>query len=122
MILISIAGILSLIVGFSRVIQIKFFERDRLMIPSVLFGFVYLFIGVAVFYSYLNVYTSIVAAAIVAIFAACVEVYRYFKYQQKPLIIFHVFIDFLILALVLITFAYRFLEIFIWVNDIHLGR
>jgi len=91
-----IASILLLISGVTHILQIKFFEYDKFMRPAVLAGIFYFGIGILIF---LGLKSGIFLGAIIPALGAVGGLYRYARHQRKPLILFHVGIDLIIVPI-----------------------
>ena len=92
--MIYFAGILLIISAFTHVIQIKYFPEDRLMKPAVVFGFVYLIIGILLL---LETRAGLVLGTLLPALGAVGGLYRYFKHQRLKLILFHILIDLIVI-------------------------
>lgn len=95
-----IPAMLLIISGITHILQIKFFVKDRLMTAAVLWGVLYLLLGVGILlggYSATIGIIGLVGAKYLPILGAAGGLYRFIKYQRKGLIIFHVLVDLLIL-------------------------
>lgn len=95
-----------IIAGISRIVQKWVLQKDRFMNAAVAYGVLYVVMGVGlILHLRLATLILLTISPILPILGIGGGLYRYFKYQRKPMILFHVALDILLLILIIIFFA-----------------
>lgn len=95
-----------IIAGLSRIAQKWVLQKDRLMNAAVAYGILYLAVGIGlILHLRFAMLILLTISPILPILGIGGGLYRYFKYQRKLIILFHVGLDILLLILIIIFFA-----------------